>query len=54
MIPWKDYFDIDFSKLDLSYIVDPWRIFEESKLPSKITLIQPGIGNLFSTKNVSE
>ena len=52
MTPWKDYFDIDFSKLEISYIIDPWRIFEESKLPSKITLIQPGIGNFFPYKNL--
>ncbi len=54
MTPWKDYSDIDFSKLEISYIVDPWRIFDVSKLPSRITLIQPGIGNLSSIKKIIE
>ena len=53
MTPWKEYQNLDFSKLEVLYIVDPWRTFEESNIPSKITLIQPGIGNLASFEKVN-
>ena len=45
MIPWKEYSNINFSKIKAKTVIDPWRTIDSSNLPSFITLVQPGMGD---------
>jgi len=47
MTPWKEYLNMDFSKLNCKYIIDPWRVLNKNVFSEKINLIQPGVGKWF-------
>lgn len=45
MTPWSEYSKISISGPNPKFVIDPWRLINESNLPASAKLIRPGVGD---------